>query len=296
MKKLLLILMALISCPVMQCHAIKIVDGWTWKYISCEDDYCYFFDYQFDGTEEINGQTYHIFRNTRATKKSEYREYEISLSTPWYVREEAGRFYVLYPHDGYRWDEPECEWNNWITPENREIMLYDFNARLGKEYVCGVGEEARLEAKVVEFVSPPFIDACYYELCQRVFYESVVDDTEPYDDWLARPFGIYTVSEDYGILDRGFLTFFSIIVIPGSVHILDGPCPYNSPTLMSVEDEEGNEVFKSTLGHDPYASVDELFREVHSSNSYIYDLHGREVSAPVPGSIYIRDGKKFVAK
>ncbi|MDE5806966.1 MAG: hypothetical protein K2H76_02535 [Muribaculaceae bacterium] len=277
-------------------YAIKMIDGWTWKYISYEDDCKYYFDYQFDGTEEINGQTYHIFRNTRAIMKSDYREHALTLSTPWYVREESGRFYVLYPHDGDKWDEPQCKWNYWITPENREIMLYDFNARLGKEYVCGVGEKARLEAKVVEFVSLPVIDACYYERCQRVFYESVVDGTEPYDDRLARPFGIYTVSQDYGILDRGFLTFFSILDVPGSVHILDGPCPYNSPRLMSVEDEEGNEVFKSTLVHDPDSSVEELVGDALSSSSCIYDLHGREVSVPVPGSIYIRDGKKFVAR
>ena len=30
--------------------------------------------------------------------------------------------------------------------------------------------------------------------------------------------------------------------------------------------------------------------------SIIFDLHGREVSNPLPGSIYIRNGKKFVAK
>lgn len=35
---------------------------------------------------------------------------------------------------------------------------------------------------------------------------------------------------------------------------------------------------------------------VPDRTSIIYDLHGREVSSPVPGSIYIRDGKKFVAE
>ncbi|MDE6028164.1 MAG: hypothetical protein K2G23_08840, partial [Muribaculaceae bacterium] len=199
MKKLLLILMALISCYAIQCNAIKIVDGWTWKYNAWGNgDYYYFFDFKFDGTEEINGITYHIFRNTSAEKRlrisaSGYRDCEIGLSEPWYVREEEGRFYVLFPHAGDQWDE-EVEWNRWITPEDREVMLYDFNATTGDEYICGRGLEITLKANVEEMVYLP--DEGGELKCQKILYESSYNDPE--NAIHNRSFPEVIVSEDFG--------------------------------------------------------------------------------------------------
>lgn len=68
------------------------------------------------------------------------------------------------------------------------------------------------------------------------------------------------------------------------------------PTLIYVEDGEGQVIYYDDYYYETtgLSEVDSESRTV--SRSSAYDLHGREVSAPVPGSIYIRDGKKFVSK
>lgn len=69
------------------------------------------------------------------------------------------------------------------------------------------------------------------------------------------------------------------------------------PELTSVVDPDGQVIYSNK----PFqAGIEDSFSpsEINSFETpkTIYDLHGRQIVNPQPGSIYIRDGKKFVAK
>ena len=60
-----------------------------------------------------------------------------------------------------------------------------------------------------------------------------------------------------------------------------------------MTDKDGDILYKGRPG---MSQVKELTRAVSGSDAKLYDLMGRSVSNPQPGTIYIRDGKKFVVK
>ncbi|MDE6257747.1 MAG: hypothetical protein K2M53_05125 [Muribaculaceae bacterium] len=60
--------------------------------------------------------------------------------------------------------------------------------------------------------------------------------------------------------------------------------------LTSVFDTDG------TIIYGKPSNVNALHNNYLNNNLKTYDLYGREVTSPVPGSIYIRNGKKFVAE
>ncbi len=70
------------------------------------------------------------------------------------------------------------------------------------------------------------------------------------------------------------------------------------PELYSVEEPDGTvlildeEHYNEVTG----AGIENTVVDSKQSNDNIYDLHGRMVANPQPGSLYIRNGKKFVAK
>lgn len=66
--------------------------------------------------------------------------------------------------------------------------------------------------------------------------------------------------------------------------------------LRSVIDKDGTVVYGREDYHDPSNVVPVGADNVPSPDSAIYDLHGRRVTNPQPGTVYIRDGRKYVAR
>ncbi|MDE6258851.1 MAG: hypothetical protein K2M53_10775, partial [Muribaculaceae bacterium] len=64
--------------------------------------------------------------------------------------------------------------------------------------------------------------------------------------------------------------------------------------LNNVYDKDGS-IFYKGYDFQGFSGIKSI-KANDNSESRIYDLHGREVASPVSGSIYIRDGKKFVAE
>ena len=67
------------------------------------------------------------------------------------------------------------------------------------------------------------------------------------------------------------------------------------PVLTEVRDIEGNVIFKhEDFGSD--AGVEEILTDnAISKDARMYDLNGREIRNPEPGTVYIQGGRKHVA-
>ncbi|MDE7413835.1 MAG: hypothetical protein K2N05_08645, partial [Muribaculaceae bacterium] len=70
------------------------------------------------------------------------------------------------------------------------------------------------------------------------------------------------------------------------------------PRLFAVEEVDGTVLILNEELYDEItgAGISESVMDAASPDNRIYDLHGRVITNPQPGSIYIRGGKKFVAK
>ena len=70
------------------------------------------------------------------------------------------------------------------------------------------------------------------------------------------------------------------------------------PRLFAVEEADGTVLILNEELYDEItgAGISEAVMHPTSSDNRIFDLHGRRVTNPQPGSVYIRGGKKFVAK
>ncbi|MBD5387423.1 hypothetical protein HDR70_06025 [bacterium] len=292
-KLLIPVIISLITS--LNSDAIKIVDGWTWRYETDGTDWKFQFEYKFDGTEVINGKEYHLFKNTAAKKL--FRNYkeggwyygsDISLSPPWYVRQEDGKFYV-YPNwgkrDYYEWDTLYYA----SDTDDSEILLYDFSLPTGGKYKCCQGSKYMITATIGKPVN--VMDQGSPLECKEIKYTLSYIGEGDFPIYSYRP---NLVSEDFGILENGFLTFFTMDCLAGEgdYNIDSGPQIFHCELfLLSVEDEQGNVIYDAN----PFASSPELEMDTNQSNQLI-DLHGREISNPLPGSIYILNGKKIVGK
>ena len=97
-----------------------------------------------------------------------------------------------------------------------------------------------------------------------------------------------TVIEGIGPTEDGDLAVF------GPPYLADTPdnslLPGQGSSLVRVYGSDGNLIY----GKEP-GGVSSMTDNTVSDDT-IYDVLGRRVSSTVPGSVYIRGGKKFVAK
>ena len=62
--------------------------------------------------------------------------------------------------------------------------------------------------------------------------------------------------------------------------------------LNNLYDAEGNIIYKG----ENKAGVEEITAEERMEDSRMFDLMGREIRNPLPGTVYIQNGKKFIAR
>ncbi|MDE6410194.1 MAG: hypothetical protein K2K81_08145 [Muribaculaceae bacterium] len=99
------------------------------------------------------------------------------------------------------------------------------------------------------------------------------------------------LSSDYWIEGIGSTTLNHLFYEPIPA-CFDAPLP-NS--YLILECYKKDQLLYNLEDYTKLSSVNE-YKTFYLNNSCIFDLHGREVSNPLPGSIYIRNGKKFVEK
>jgi hypothetical protein len=122
----------------------------TWSYEAVNNhpvgDSLYYLEMRFDGTEDLEGVTYHRFVNSRqhiSVSDDQYHAFKPNDDTI-LVREEKGKVYVRYPYElgvvrGLEYKED--------SKYSDEVMIYDFKCPVGDTFTT-LGYEGPLKLKV----------------------------------------------------------------------------------------------------------------------------------------------------
>lgn len=96
--------------------------------------------------------------------------------------------------------------------------------------------------------------------------------------------------EGIGVVSGGTLTdaYIRPLVLPTCL------C-YSLTDLLRVTDNNTT-IYENPQAIPEISAIRDIKSDIKSSNSVIYDLFGREIMHPQPGTVYIRNGKKFVGK
>lgn len=248
---------------------------------------------RFDGTEEINGKTYHklvTFRKAGFDWKDNGKTlftYDVSddiIEHEGYMREENGVVYTLIANDGA--ENPDS-WSGTLYiptndnsdyPDVTEEIIYDFNCKEGDSYdgISYLMCMAQKESFTVESIDKVEIDG---EECRRF------EITNRYCDKL------YPVIEGVGAVVEGCLNCHEF---------LDAPTfPWGHHFLNRVFNNEGDVLYRTPVDcldiPNSLSGVDAV-SDIRIKNPGMYDIYGRRITAPAPGQMYIKDGKKHIAR
>jgi hypothetical protein len=294
------VLVAFISLTAYPDYVPMIREGRVWEYegyFGRNGEWGQVLHYmKFDGTVTVNDKEYHAFGiynskfyQTIGESRSDYtlsREEERN-GPVWFLREESGRVYVLMYGDSafeYVWTTgslPEAEYD--------EYVLYDFTLEEGAASCLlqwGNTVPGRMHETV--YLDPVMIDG---ELCKAqsfMFTDSVNGMNAEKMPFYG--FGKSIVLEGIGITFNGCLPYFCVDM-KSSIGDDNSRCPIDFSWLRSVRNSAGEIIY----GQESPAAISEVMAE-RQSESDIYDVMGRRVDSTVPGSVYIRGGKKFVAR
>ena len=258
---------------------------------------------RFDGTVLVNGMEYHQFGvfNSKFYRHDYDSDpaYVLSLDEErdgpvWFLREEAGKVFALT--SGYFLFE--SEWTNGNLPEPDdseegygEILLYDFTLEEGAQMRFpewgSLGSE---NVKEVVYHDSVVIDG---DLCKVQEFEPYGNDMENPGKKVNVPYlydRIVFLVEGIGVTFNGCIPNFYVDLF-SSMHENNSRCPGPFSSLRSVRNASGDVIY----GLDSPAGLTDFTVE-SDFDMITYDVLGRRVSSTVPGSVYIRGGKKFVAK
>ena len=250
------------------------------------------FQMAFGDYVELEGKTYREFgivrngqREKRGSNEVTWNDDDSKTWPKWLMREEDNCLYAIVP------EENRNEWLLYdlsgifnIAPEdfNWEIPVYNFNIEAGEfAYIYDImGCYINFEITDVELLK---VGDSY----RKVFITR---------NWgYGHPDTYYKIIEGIGLNQGGCLAY-ATFVRPASYPI----DPYYDSSwehliLYEVTDVDGNPVYKNP---NPWLSDCRTIADDDDQENKFektYDLFGREVSDPQPGTVYIRGGKKFVA-
>lgn len=199
----------------------------------------------------------------------------------------------------------------WNVKDQREFLLYDFSYTGGEVYEwpwSGVYldfsgyKDSRLPEGGMEVTNVGTRDVICADGKKRTVKSFTMGYSNIIDEGLLVLDGIGAVDTpryDFGIESyvpcySAWYGFFIAPLSLGNLAITSIFSQPSLPDLIYVKDSGGSVIYYDNYYYN--AGVDDIKTSLASSILPLYDLHGRKVSAPVPGSIYIRDGKKFVAR
>ncbi len=248
-------------------------EGVTWNHVvSYINAYVYdtseFYSLYFDSPVEMYGKTYHPLKN----HNSDTDVYA-------YMRQEGNKVYLLVD-GGYT--QP-LEGDGVRYEVGNEVLLYDFDVKEGNEYWSpSIGEE----------FSWPYVNPWL----EKVTVKKV--DTVMVNGVLRKRLqveGTATVS-----IIEGLGANIGYMHIPGF-----GPycaCIHRTESnVKDVLDSDGNVIITFEDYNAPAydAGVPEVSFDTGmtpAKDNKMYDLNGREIRNPLPGTVYIQNGEKRVAK
>ena len=274
----------------------------VWEHVSIRHTLRDVYYTKFDGPEVINGKTYHrlvTFRTAAYSYKydynyDDYEAYVYNVDENYYehegfLREEDGKVYTLLSGVGY--SDGAC-WGSLYIPSGdgthpsdlEEKVIYDFTCKEGESYQGlhierGFAEEMTFNVKSIETVE---IDGEEHRLLRIS-----IGEHEHMNEPIVEGVGI---ASDDGCLTT--INFFEKLSCPCAHHMFnrvlstDGRVVYRNeynPAEIPVDD------FLGTVGT---AEI----TEQSATDTPLYDIFGRRITDPVPGQLYIQDGKKHIAR
>lgn len=198
-----------------------------------------------------------------------------------------------------------------------EYLLYDFNYIIGDAYKWPWSQIDYLDLEISKD------DYNYSDIENRGFFITDIKTTE-FDSFQDKPegFNVFYVRQselDYvkysykpciiiegvGITNGSIFSYFpeykswyGFFLSPASICLLNLSGYYEQPyipKLMAVIKSDGTHLYGDS-SYQPSANIKNLNIDNDISGHIVFDFLGRPVSTPLPGSVYIRNGKKFVGK
>ena len=260
---------------------------------------------RFDGSEEINGKTYH---RVVTFKKSHWENEEVQAyvtedcyELEGYMREEDGVVYALVYEDCDKFGNPRLGGTWFPTQEEgseplsyKEYVLYDMNLNEGDHYTAFTDlTENGATLDTFNVLHTSFVDVAG-EKCKIMYVcdsiEEEYDDDVPYD-WY------HPIVEGIGIVESGCLNYLSIEGHKNTgmwyhkcferFFDIDGNVLYYGPNYDDRLD---------ALNYGSFVSEVNEVKDTEMSEAPLYDILGRRIANPAPGQLYIQGGKKRIAK
>ena len=250
----------------------------VWIYTGQKEDCNIFYYAEFQPAFAVGGKEYHKFVFTKAKKHTapgsmeEYVEYPVNTIL-YYLREEGGKIYELTA-DGWMATGPINETEDTVYDE---VEIYDWNLADGavwshtpfRKSSGGTDESFRPRINYGEYINVGGTDCKTFSLSE--IPDGIHDDILFIEGVGPVKWGTIGDVNPWILTEGGFTTSFD------RLH-------------LSAVTTKGGEILYGW----PPSSVDLVFDAESRIEGVVYDLHGNRVDSPQPGSVYIRDGRKFV--
>jgi len=246
---------------------------------------------KFDGKMEIGGKEYSrlaIFETKNYSISKDVKKYPYGTlmtredrdETICWLREEDG---VVYRLDGKY--EPVISIDAESVSTYHETVIYDWTKEEGEEVYLSRHPRGNIETEPfqVHYLEEMTIEG---EQCRVMTF---VDDcfTDVYQD-------IFFIIEGIGVSYNGSLGYYFLDQMTGMADNRWNPGVQSY--LERVYDGNGNVIYiredSMFVGVDNITDTPTLIPQT----GVVYDLMGRRVERVQPGSVYVRDGRKFVGR
>ncbi len=295
MKKIILLALLVVSVAA-QAYEPMIREDRIWEYCVEGADgegmdltqYSYTLNFKFDGTEYINGNTYHKLNCWYGFDENP------SPQTVAYMRESYGNVYLLLQQDRI-----SCDFIDLTLPvsQNSEVLLYSDNddpalrniVAYTKEKIQPIDVHAGLSITAAQPVNKT-LRVNDKDWNVHIFYKEVTDPDEELDIDSSEAEEQVIYVEGVGNAGLGYPH------LPASIKLMmttNGH--YSKSYFVRQRDLYGNTVFDAKWLKDQ-SGVTEIVPQERPKDGKSYDLTGKQVTEPEPGTIYIQDGEKRIAR
>lgn len=249
---------------------------------------------KFDGTVTVNGKEYSKFklyrsdyyRGAEVYGEVEFADSKAQDRTLGFLREEGKKVYQLTKYDYLYFDIPsEAPLDGNIENEEfGEFLVYDFSLEDGDGFYLlpyGLVTPSHILPVTVQLDTPTIVEdvPC---ITYSYYYESGNEDSSPTLAYRGK------VIAGIGPTKDGNVSGFGPSVMPQSPNNVDSPGTGSS--LVRVYSPDGQIIYGDEPNNVQVVTSEKV------EDLITYDIMGRQVKETLPGSIYIRGGKKFVAK
>ena len=245
----------------------------------------------FPGTVEVGGKTYRkgiLFKTVKYDYVVDQNAYTVAEETDrsvtmYYLREEDGKIYQLQHSDdtGYPYRVTGSLPENLNPDDYCEGILYDWSLMEGDVFVpeidCDGGYYGDM---VVEYGDNITVDG---EECRVMGFSSFP------------PFSVneYPFIEGIGCTFNGTVGHYYFDMLAGGGG--SDSVPEIDSYLKCVYNGEGKLIYGEEVKLADGVN-DIITDKADDTEAQVYDLMGRRVTNPLPGSVYVRNGRKFVGK